>query len=439
MMRNKQILALDACDLVEHIHQQTLSATAVTHAYQQAIADRDPQTGAWHRLAGEDALRYALAVDNRASKGALAGIPFGVKDVIDTADIATGYGSAMYEGFQPIADAGCVALTRRAGGIVLGKTVSTELAMASPNGTRNPHNLLHTPGGSSSGSCAAVAAGTALAAYGTQTSGSVIRPASYCGVVGYKPSFGLITTSGIKALSHSLDQVGIITRSVRDAALVASAVALRPDFALNRDDDRLALRMGVFFSSDWTLAQPETLLAIEHTAQVMSHSGSVVIDVPVPPWFSDLFVMHDAVMGWEVTQALAYERSVMASRISPTTRDFLTLKAQATSVEYLAAQAQRLPRQLAMSALFNGCDVLITPAAAGEAPIGLDNTGDPFFNRAWTLLHLPCLTLPAVTGPNGLPVGVQLIGRPGGDRQLLRCAAAVEMQLRIAGSAVSRH
>ncbi len=427
-MNTTDILALSACDVVTLCHQGRLKATDVTQAYQQAIADRDGRTGAWHTLAGKQALAYAQQEDRRTAHGALAGIPFGIKDVIETADLPTGYGSSVYNDFQPVADAACVALIRQAGGVVLGKTVSTEFAMASPNGTRNPHNPAHTPGGSSSGSCAAVADGTALAALGTQTSGSVIRPAAYCGVVGYKPSYGMLNTTGIKVLSHSLDTLGILARHVGDAALVAGILGGRPDLMPDPQSSSLP-HIGIFCSADWHLVQEESQQALVQVAQTLSQRGGRVSDISVPTWFDSLFMLHDAIMGWEVTQSLAYERLVLSAQITAVTRDFLALKATATVDEYRAAQAQWLGGQQALSALFGPCDVLVTPAAPGEAPMGLASTGDPFFNRAWTLLHVPCLTLPVMTGPRGLPVGIQLIGKPGEDRQLLQYAAAIEMQL----------
>ncbi|MBB3772584.1 amidase [Angulomicrobium tetraedrale] len=400
-----------------------LSAEAVSAAFADRIAAREQDVQAFAHFDRERALAEARA--NRG--GPLAGVTFGVKDVIDTADMPTGYGSAAYEGSRPPWDAPIVALTRQFGGVVMGKTVSTEFAMSSPGKTRNPHNTAHTPGGSSSGSCAAVAAGMVHAAFGTQTSGSVVRPAAYCGVVGYKPSFGTLNRTAAKALSDSLDTIGVITRDVRDAAFVTAALAEQPALAQGRVPG--APTVGLFRTSRWHQAEPATRAALERAVAAIRAAGGVVRDIAVPDDFDRLYALHDAVMGWETPRTLSFERWILGERISPITRAFIETLAQATRADYDAALARLKDRDAIVEPLLAGCDVLITPAAPGEAPAGMP-TGDPVFNKVWTLLHTPALTVPAGLGPNGLPVGVQVVGRIGDDAGTLAVAAFLEDALK---------
>ncbi|TBW41346.1 amidase [Siculibacillus lacustris] len=421
---NDALAALSARETARRVAAGDLAAEAVCRAFVQRIADGDAALGAWAHVDAERALEAARAVDR---SGPLAGVTFGVKDVIDTADMPTEYGSAAYAGVRPVWDAPIVALTRRFGGVVLGKTVTTEFAMASPGPTRNPVDPAHTPGGSSSGSCAAVAAGMVHAAFGTQTSGSLIRPASYCGVVGYKPTFGVLNRTAVKVLSDSLDTLGVVTRDVRDAAFVTAALAERPGLAVA---ERVAPpRVGLFRTSRWALAEPATRAALDRTVAALAAAGVEVRDVAVPEWFEGLWAAHDAVMGWETPRSLAYERDRLGDRLTAVTRRFLDTLAATTFADYTAARDVARGRRDLLDELLSGCDVLITPAAPGEAPLGLGATGDPVFNKVWTLLHGPCLSLPAGRGPAGLPVGVQIVGRIGADADLLAAAAFIEQAL----------
>jgi len=382
--------------------------------------ETDGDVRAWQHFAPEVAL--AAARDVRVD-APLAGVTFGVKDVIDTVDMPTGYGSAAYEGTRPPWDAPIVALTRAAGGVVLGKTVSTEFAMSSPGKTRNPANIEHTPGGSSSGSCAAVAAGMVHVAFGTQTSGSIIRPASYCGVVGYKPSFGTLNRTGVKVLSDSLDTVGVITADVRDAAFVTAVLAERPDLTCERP---AGLRVGIFQGSRCDQALPETNEAMREAARALQQGGVSVRLMPVPAEFDAFYAHHDAVMGWETPRSLAYERACLHDKMTDITKAFLDQLAQTTRRGYAAAQVALRNRASALNRLMEGCDVLLTAAALGAAPRGLEYTGDPVFNKVWTLLHGPCVTVPVLRTEAGLPVGVQLMARLGDDAGLLAAAAMLE-------------
>lgn len=423
MAATAQILELSARDIARKVGNGDLSAVEVTTTFLDHIEATDGPIMAWQHLARDNALVHARGVDKAASKGTLAGVPVGVKDVIDTADMPTGYGSRVYDGFRPAWDAPCVTIARGAGGVVLGKTVSTEFAMMNPNKTRNPHNTAHTPGGSSSGSCAAVAAGHARLAFGTQTSGSVVRPASFCGVVGFKPTFGLLNRTAVKVLCDNLDTLGIITRDVRDAAWCTAAIADNPGFVVEEAASRPTV--GLFRTSRWDQAEASSQQAVEKTADLLSKTGATVREIAVPDWFDEIFTLQDAIMGWEVTQSLAYERKHLSPQLGAATRQMMHDKSLTTIDEYMDAR-RRLPEiRNRFEALLDGFDALITPAAPGEAPEGMP-TGDPLFNRAWTVLHSPCLSVPATSGPKGLPVGVQVVGRRYDDRRTLSVAAAVE-------------
>lgn len=427
----KVILALGASDIVSCVESGGLTITAIAEAYLEQIEAHEADVQAWKHLDAEQVLAEAHALDKAGPKGLLAGITIGVKDVIDTVDMPTGYGSAAYEGFRPACDAPCVALSRADGALVLGKTVSTEFAMASPGKTRNPYNPAHTPGGSSSGSCAAVSAGMALMAFGTQTAGSIIRPSAYCGVVGYKPSFGLLDAAEIKVLSHQLDTLGIITRKVADAAWCAAALSGRPRLVVNNIAQSPTI--GILVPSRLDQAGPEAMLALEQAASRISTAGGVVTTLALPDWFDGLHELHASIMGWEVTRALAHERLKLWDQLTPVTRDFLLEKAKVSVSDYEAACEAIAERRKALAVLLEGVDVLMTLPAPGAAPEGLSATGAPVFNSPWTVLHAPCVTVPAMISANGLPVGIQLVGRIGDDARLLHVAAFVERAIALAG------
>ncbi len=417
------LIQLDATDLIAKVRSGAVKHRDVAEAYLERIAEKDDEVGAYIHCEPELVRKSADALDN-AEAGPLAGLPVGVKDVIDTVDMPTGYGSAAYEGRQPYWDAPCVTQSKAAGALIMGKTVSTEFAMASSGKTRNPWNLGHTPGGSSSGSCAAVAAGMALMAFGTQTAGSIVRPASYCGVVGYKPSFGLLEPAEVKVLAHSLDTLGLVTRSVRDAALAASVLAGRPKLALP-DDLPTAPKIGLFRTPPFEDAELATVAALDYAVAQIEAAGGTVVEIDVPETFITTHDLHLAIMGWEVTRALSYERTVLWDKLTPVTRDFLTEKALVDASAYDAACAA-LPKVAAnLAEAMADVDVLLAPSAPGTAPEGFTTTGAPIFNTPWTLLHMPALSVPAIVH-DGLPVGVQVIGRVGEDARTLAIAAFVE-------------
>ncbi|WHS29916.1 amidase [Brucella sp. NM4] len=429
-MNNSEILALDARDIAAAVASGALTTRAVTEAFLERIADRDGPVMAWQHLDAARARAAADAMDASGAKGALAGVPIGVKDVIDTADMPTGYGTSIYEGFQPPWDAPAVQITRNAGGLILGKTVSTELAMASPNKTRNPHNPAHTPGGSSSGSCAAVAAGMVPLAYGTQTSGSVIRPASFCGVTAFKPTFGAINTVGIKVLCHGLDTLGILSRNIGDAAHCAAVLTGKSELATLTAPARP--RIGVLLGTRLEKAEAYAIDIVNRLASVAEASGADVTVLAAPSWFDGIFDLHEAVMGWEVTQSLVSETSRHWDRLTPVTRAMMEDQGRVDEARYRAAMGEIPGIRLMMDAILSRFDAVLTLAAPGEAPEGTP-TGDPIFNRLWSVLQVPLICLPAGKGPKGLPVGVQLVGARGADHRLASAALFVETVLAAKG------
>ncbi|HUB14246.1 MAG TPA: amidase, partial [Acetobacteraceae bacterium] len=351
-----------------------------------------------------------------------------VKDVLDTADMPSEYGSPIWQGWRPRADAAAVAWARAAGAVVAGKTVTTEFATRKPGPTANPANPAHTPGGSSSGSAAGVAAGFFPFAYGTQTAGSVIRPAAFCGVVGYKPTFGLISRIGMKVMSDSLDTVGVLARSVADCALLASAVAGR-DLGDPAVPPARAPRVGVCRSPSWDLAAPETATLLDRVAAALGRAGAAVTARELPADFDALVQAHPAVMNSESGRALGWELATARDGISAGLRERLEWGLGLPEAERVKALAVFARTRTAFPAAMEGLDLLLTPSAPGEAPKGLDWTGDPAFNFIWTSLGVPCVTVPAGTGPNGLPLGIQVVGRAGDDRAVLAWAQWVAAAL----------
>lgn len=422
-MDNRDILSMTARDMVQAVTDGRLTARVIAEAHLERIAEIDGPIMAWQHLDPDQVRANADRIDAQGAAGPLAGVPLGVKDVIETAEMPTGYGTRIYDGFQPPWDASCVQLAMDSGALVFGKTVSTELAMASPNKTRNPHNPAHTPGGSSSGSCAAVAAGMVPLAFGTQTSGSVIRPASFCGVTAFKPTFGLINTVGIKVLCHSLDTLGVIARNIGDAAACAAALAGRAELA-ELDAPRRP-RLGVLLGTRLEKAEPCAVDAVELLARLAEEAGADVTTIAAPAWFDGIFDLHEAVMGWEVTQSLAYEIRQRAADLTSVTRAMLEDQGRVTEDRYRAA-IQVLPgiRHI-VDALVSRFDAVLTLCAPGEAPEGTA-TGDPIYNRLWSVLQVPLVALPVAKGPKGLPVGVQLVGARAEDHRLASAALFLE-------------
>jgi Asp-tRNA(Asn)/Glu-tRNA(Gln) amidotransferase A subunit family amidase len=419
---------LTAREAARAIAEQRLTVESLVASYLERIAARESVVGAWQYLDPDRVLAEARRHDGEAPRGPLHGIPIAVKDLIDTFDMPTAYGSPIYHGHRPAADAACVALARAAGAIVLGKTVTTEFATFTPGKTANPRNPAHTPGGSSSGSAAAVADGMAPLAFGTQTAGSVIRPASFCGAVGYKPSFGLISRAGIKPLADSLDTVGVYARNVQDAAFFAGVLSERPAL---RDlmVPAAAPRFGLYRTPMWDHAEHATAAALDRARAAAERAGAVVKDIAIAPEHHGLNDAQDKIMGYESCRALADERIRHSAELSPRLAQLLDSGMAIGADEYDAARALAATARLGLNAFFADCDAILTPAAPGEAPPGLGYTGDPVFNRMWTLLGAPCVAVMALRGISGLPTAVQLVGRIGDDARLLACAAFLERAL----------
>ncbi len=419
-MNDEALLQQGAWALAQRLQRRELRAETLLRACLARIAQREPEVQAFVVLDAAAALARARALDAGAVCGPLHGLPLGVKDLCDTADLPTVYGSPIYAGQRPAADAAVVALCREAGAIVLGKTVTTEFATYQPGPTRNPHAPGHTPGGSSSGSAAAVAAGMLPLALGTQTAASIIRPAAFCGIVGYKPGFGRVPRAGVKSLSESLDTVGGFGRHVADAALLGAV--LTGDARLLPGAEPAAPRIGLCPTPDWPLADGDTQAAWAHALARLPARAAACADAALPAGFAELARLQKAIMVHEAARALTHERLHHAGQLSPVLRGLLDEGLAIPGATHAAHQAAAHALRAQVDTLFDVHDVLLAPSTVGCAPAGLLSTGDPQFCRAWTLLGLPCVHLPFARGAGGLPVGLQLVGRRGDDHRLLAWA-----------------
>jgi amidase len=383
------------------------------------IEERERDVRAWAYIDRDAALEQARACDRIEPRGALQGVPIGVKDVLDTADMPTQMGSPIYAGHRPAADASCVSLLRQAGAVILGKTVTCEFAGVTPGPTRNPLNLEHTPGGSSSGSAAAVADFMVPAAFGTQTGGSVLRPAAFCGVLGFKPSFGRYSRTGLKFAAESFDTIGTIARTVEDLELLDDVLvgkARAPRAAV------VVPAIGVCRTHLWSTARSETIAAMERVAATLQHAGARVTHVGLPATFAELTVARARINAYERARGLAYEwhrhRDAISERLRATIAEGFALSPE----DYGAAQAFIAQCRASLADAIKDVDVLLTPCVPGEAPRGLDHTGEPRFQELWTALYVPAVSIPSGRGPNGLPTAVQLVGKAGQDEKLLAVA-----------------
>ncbi len=413
---------LSAVELASRLRDRSLRALDLTEACLARIAELEPALHAWAAVDAELARRQARDLDAGPFRGPLHGLPVGFKDIIDTADLPTEYGSPIYRGHRPVADAACVALARRAGAVVLGKTATAEFAGPSPAATVNPHAAAHTPGGSSSGSAAAVAAGMVPLALGTQTAGSVVRPASFCGIVGCKPSFGLIARDGVKLFAESLDTVGVFARSVADAAFLIGALAARPELVELHAPARPP-KVGVCRSHDWHRVESAAAAAFEEAVCRLRTDGADARNVELPETFAGLGEAQATIMGYESARNFAAELSLHAEALTPRLLRALEAGARIPAADYVAAKRRAQACRLELPRVLAECDVLVTPSTPGEAPAGLESTGDPVMNRVWTLLHGPCVTVPCGPGPQGLPLGLQIVGPNGTDAPTLSAAA----------------
>lgn len=423
---HKPLHQFTATEIVSAIAAGKTSAIAVAESCLEYIAERDPQVLAWQYLDPELVLAQARAIDKRGSTGPLQGVPVGIKDIIDTADMPTEYGTPIHKGHRPHIDATCVALTRRAGGIIMGKTVTTEFANFFPGKTRNPFDAQRTPGGSSSGSGAAVGAQMVPLAIGTQTTASTIRPAAFCGCVGYRPTWGDLRCAGVMEAAGSLDTLGLIARSVEDIALYRNVLLGIPPEALPADGGG-ALRIGFCRTHIWSQCEPDTQRQIEACAGKLARAGAKITDVTLPGEFARIEEAHRWISSFEFARNRAWEIDHHWNMISETLRNNRIRDGLSCSYEtYRDARAFAERCRLMLDDVFADYDVLLTPSVAGEAPIGLNSTGNASFCAIWTSMHVPAVTLPLFKGPNGLPVGVQLIGKRNNDRKVFEAARWVQ-------------
>ncbi|MCG8546552.1 MAG: amidase [Alphaproteobacteria bacterium] len=416
---------LTASQAVAKIEHGEITSEALVRSCLARINDVDGEIQAWAYLDPDAAIKQAQELDRGPRRGPIHGIPFGLKDIIETRDMPTGYGSPIYDGHRPAWDAPCVAACRLAGGVVMGKTVTTEFAHRHPGKTRNPHNSAHTPGGSSSGSAAAVGARMVPVAFGTQTTGSTIRPAAYCGTVGYKPSYGDFNLTGVRDNTPSFDTLGLISRGVEDLALFRAAV-------MALDVEELSpvaisdLRIGLCRTAFWDRADTATHTLLEDTAKTLSDAGASVSDFALPDGEASLPDVVRKVSGFEFARVMLHERITAPDKLSKVLLEGRVADGLNCSYDdYRTAEQIIKDYRRRLYAAQEGFDLLLTPSAPGEPPEGLSTTGDAIFNNVWTTTHVPALTLPVATGPQGLPLGVQLIGQLHGDSKLLSAGKAV--------------
>ena len=430
MTKERLLNERDASELARGLQRREITAEDLVRACLARIDEREPAIQAWSHLAPDAALAQARELDRGAVRGPLHGLPIGVKDLFDTVDMPTGYGSPIYAGHQPAADAAVVAQCRAGGAIVLGKTVTTEFATFHPGKTHNPHRLGHTPGGSSSGSAAAVADCMVPLAFGTQTAASVIRPAAFCGIVGFKPSYGSSSRAGIKNLSATLDTVGVFARSVADAALFAEVVTGDARLALPQVLPPMsALRIGLCRTFEWRHADADSIAALEQGGQLLSVAGADVADYELPGLLACAMQLQVDIMAYEAASNLAAERLQHPQLLSANLVSLLNAGLAINAAQHQANLAAAGQARVAIDQCFADHDVLIAPSTIGVAPAGIARSGDPIFSRMWTLLGLPCIHLPFATGADGLPVGLQVVGRFQHDARLLQAASVIHSAL----------
>ncbi len=416
-----------ACTALERFSTGELSPLGLVEDCLQRIQDGDAELQAWCHLATDSAIAAAHCLEGCAPDRATAplrGLPVGVKDIFDTHDMPTAYGSAIFAGHRPAADASAVALLRASGAIVLGKTATTEFAAWPPARTRNPVHPGHTPGGSSSGSAAAVAAGMVPVALGTQTLGSVIRPASYCGIVGFKPSFGRIVRVGVRALAESLDTIGILAREVADCALVYRCLSGVRPVPVPEDADCPKPTIAFCRGPDWQLAAPDAREAMERYIESLRISGLAVETLDLPAEFDGLSAAARAIHDFELYRGFADERLRHQELLSESFLLGLERAARHTAPQHAAAVAlgAQCRRRFAALCRDHGLDAVLCLSATGEAPEGLASTGDPVMNSSWTLLYAACVSIPLLQGVRGLPIGVQVVAPQFRDEAALRVA-----------------
>lgn len=432
-----ELFELSAVAATQLIRDGQLTSEDLVRACLKRIDELEPSVQAWAHLDREYALQQARNADEAQREGKalgpLHGVPVGLKDIFDTRDMPTEDGTVLHAGRQPLYDSKVVALLRETGAIILGKTVTTELAVYGPGKTHNPHDQNRTPGGSSSGSAAAVAAQMVPLAVGTQTNGSTIRPASYCGVVGFKPTRGLISRTGVLHQSWHLDQVGVFARSIEDAALLAERL-----MAFDEDDRDMKPRarpklceaamqepplppdLAFAKTPAWSQAEADTQEAF---AELAEHLGDRITEVQLPQPFDHAVTWHQTIMEADLARSFAREYDEGKDRLSKTLIEMIERGRSILATHYNHSVDQIAMLNELLDDIFDKYDVILTPATTGEAPIGLESTGSPIFCTIWTFCGAPAITLPLLQGSNGMPIGVQLVAPRGDDARLLRTAS----------------
>ena len=436
-METKDLQWLSASDAACSIREGRISSEELAEACLARVREVDAEVQAWAFLDPEQALAQARAADalrlSGRPTGPLHGVPVGIKDIFDTGDMPTERGSVVYSGRTPSRDASVVAMLRAAGAVIMGKTVTTEFATSAPGKTRNPHNARHTPGGSSSGSAASVAAGMVPLALGSQTTGSTIRPASFCGVYGFKPTHGLIPRHGMFTLSRTLDHVGLFARSIEDVALLAEQSvgyderdpdtrprARIPFVKVAVEEPPLPPMFALVKTPHWERADEETKAAF---AELVEHLGDHVEELDLSPSTMEAWEWHRTIMEAEMAVNLEAVWDKGAGQLSDSLRGRITRGREVLALDYQHALARIRPMQESFTELFEQrYDAILTPAALGPAPEGLESTGDPVFCALWTLCGMPAISVPLMQSLNNLPIGVQLVGPRDGDARLLRTA-----------------
>ena len=409
---------LTATEAARKLATREISAKALLADCIERIREREPVVHAWTFVDVDGATERARQLDAQAVSGLLHGLPIAVKDLFDTFDMPTSYGSPIYAGYRPVSDAASVAIARAAGAVIVGKTVTTEFATFHPGPTCNPHDPRHTPGGSSSGSAAAVADSMVPLAFGTQTAGSIVRPAAYCGAVGYKPTYGTVCRVGLKMISDTLDTVGGFGRSVPDVGLLAAALSGRDELAIGSVVDE-APRIGVCRTHEWDRAWSETRGLFDDVERRLRTAGANVRSVTLPVEFSGLAPAQITIMVREVAESLSYERRAHAELLSSEMIAMIEAGLAVTPAQFDDAKALARQCRAMLPQVFDGVDVLVAPSTMGEAPAGIEATGDPLFNRIWTLLRVPVVHLPIARSVQGLPLGVTVVGPIARDRETL--------------------
>ena len=432
----EKLIWLTANQAVQGIREGLFSSQDLVRSCITQIQSREPDVHAWAYHDAEHALRQAKSADDHRAAGKplgpLHGVPVGIKDIIDTRDMPTEDGTPLHAGRNPWHDAKVVELLRSAGAIIMGKTVTAELATLAPGKTRNPHNPEHTPGGSSSGSAAAVAAGMVPLAVGTQTNGSLIRPASYCGVFGFKPSRGLISRQGILRQSESLDQVGGFARGIDDIALLGEVLsAYDPDephmlprapvpmLRLCNEEPPIVPTLALIKTSWWPQLDADTREGFDELVELL---GGKVGEFVLPDSAAAVLDWHKAVMEADIAANYETEYERGTDKLSSVLRELIERGRSVKAVDYIKSLARIPVLTEALDEIFDRYDAILTPAVAGAAPHGLGSTGSPMFCTMWTFCGMPALSIPLLRAGNGLPVGIQLVGRVGDDARLLRTA-----------------